>query len=335
MSSLNEDFSMVSFLAIVICLFLFAAPGRLCAQDKLRVGFGSLASSHMVLLIARDFGLFRKYNLDAEIVGNIPGAKAVVPLMSGDAQIIHAAGPPFVLGALGGSDVVIFMGLINTMSFYLVAHKDVVSPAQLKGKKMAVSTLGSSSDFALRFALGKLGLDAEKDVTILALGDSAIRVGALNSGTVQAGTYSLGETLHLKQLGHRQLLDLALAGVEYQHTAVATTRALVARNRRALVNYAKAIIETERQMKSRKEESLKLMAKYLRIDDRRVLESQYDENVNKLYAKKPYPTLAGVKMILDSVARNDKAKNAKPEDFVEMGIIRELDESGFIDNLYR
>jgi NitT/TauT family transport system substrate-binding protein len=305
------------------------------AQDKLRVGFGSLASSHMVLLAAKDFGLFRKYNLDAEVVGNIPGAKAVVPLMSGDAQIIHAAGPPFVLGALAGGDVVIFMGLINTMSFYLVAHKDITSPAQLKGKKMGVSTLGSSSDFALRFALGKLGLDPEKDVTILALGDSAIRVGALNSGTVQAGTYSLGETLHLKQLGHRQLLDLALSGVEYQHTAVATTRALVARNRRALVNYAKAIIETERQMKSRKEESLKLMAKYLRIDDRQVLESQYDENVNKLYAKKPYPTLAGVKMILDSVARNDKAKNAKPEDFVEMGIVRELDESGFIDNLYR
>jgi len=258
-----------------------------------------------------------------------------VPLVSGDAQIIHAAGPPFVLGALGGSDVVIFMGLINTMSFYLVAHKDITNPAQLKGKKMGVSTLGSSSDFALRFALTRLGLDPEKDVTILALGDSAIRVGALNNGTVQAGTYSLGETMHLKQLGHQQLLDLALSGVEYQHTAVATTRSLIARNRRALVNYAKAIIEAERQMKGRREESLKLMAKYLRINDRQVLESQYEENVNKLYAKKPYPTLRGVKTILDSIPKIEKAKVSKPEEFVEMGIIRELDESGFIDNLYR
>lgn len=315
-------------LLIVLCLSSTAH-----AQDKIRVGFGSLASSHMVLLAAKDFGLFRKYNLDAEIVGNIPGAKSVVPLVSGDAQIIHAAGPPFVLGALGGSDVVMFIGLINTMPFYLVAHKDISHPAQLKGKKMGVSTLGSSSDFALRFALAKLGLDPEKDVTILALGDSAIRVGALNNGIVQAGAYSLGEAMYLKQLGHRQLLDLALSGVEYQHTAVATTRSFLGRNRRAIVNYAKAIIDGTKQMKSRKEEGLKLMGKYLRINDHQVLESQYEENVNTLYARKPYPTLAGVKTILDSIPKIAKA--SKPEEFVEMGIIRELDESGFIDNLYR
>ena len=322
---------------IAACLLLLAlwfSPASQ-AQDKIRVGFGSLASSHMVLLAAKDFGLFRKYDLDAEIVGNIPGAKAVVPLVSGDAEIIHAAGPPFVLGALGGSDVVMFLGLINTMPFYLVVHKDITHAAQLKGKKLGVSTLGSSSDFAARFALTKLGLDPEKDVTILALGDSAIRVGALNNGTIQAGAYSLGEAMQLMQLGHRQLLDLALSGIEYQHTAVATTRTFLGRNRRVLVNYSKAIIDAIKQMKSRKDESLRIMHKYLRINDRHALESQYDENVNKLYAKKPYPTLAGIKTILDGVAKIDKAKRSKPEDFVEMGIVRELDESGFIDDLYR
>jgi NitT/TauT family transport system substrate-binding protein len=305
------------------------------AQDKIRVGFGSLASSHMVLLAAKDFGLFRKYNLDAEIVGNIPGAKAVVPLVSGDAHIIHAAGPPFVLGALAGSDVVMFMGLINTMPFYLVARKDIANPSQLKGKKIGVSTLGSSSDFAVRFGLTKLGLDPEKDVTILALGDSAIRVGALNNGTIQAGAYNLGEAIHLKQLGHHQLLDLALSGIEYQHTAVATTRTFLGRNRRALVNYSKSIVDAIKQMKSRKDESLRVMTRYLRITDRHALESQYEENVNKLYARKPYPTLAGVKTILDSVPKIEKAKLSKPEEFVEMGIVGELDESGFIDSLYR
>ena len=111
-------------------------------------------------------------------------------------------------------------------------------------------------------------------MTILALGDSAIRVGALNNGIVQAGAYSLGEAMYLKQLGHRQLLDLALSGVEYQHTAVATTRSFLGRNRRAIVNYAKAIIDGTKQMKSRKEEGLKLMGKYLRINEHQVLESQ-------------------------------------------------------------
>ncbi len=320
-------------LALLVVAFLFAEV--VLAQDKLRAAFGSLAASHMVLLVAKDLRLFQKYNVEAEVVGHIPGAKAVFPLISGDAQIIHAAGPPFVQSALGGSDVVMFMGLINSMSFYVVAHKDITSAAQLKGKKLGVSTLGSSSDFSLRFGLSKLGLDPEKDVTILALGDSAIRVNALANGTIQGGAYNLGETLFLKQQGHRQLLDTALAGVEYQHTAVATTRAILARSRRALVNYTRGIIEAMAWMKYNKQESLKIMSKYLRISDRQVLESQYEENANKLYVKKPYPTVAGVKTILDSLPRNEKAKGAKPEQFVDVSIVREVDESGFIDALYK
>jgi ABC-type nitrate/sulfonate/bicarbonate transport system substrate-binding protein len=132
---------------IVFCLLFFCLAGNAIAQDKLRAAFGSLAASHMVLLVAKDLGLFQKHNVKAEVVGHIPGAKAVFPLISGDAQIIHAAGPPFVQSALGCSEVVMFMGLINSMSFYVVAHKDIASPAQLKGKKLGVSTLGSSSIF--------------------------------------------------------------------------------------------------------------------------------------------------------------------------------------------
>ena len=77
------------------------------------------------------------------------------------------------------------------------------------------------------------------------------------------------------------------------------------------------------------------MSKYLRINDRQVLEAQYDENANKLYVKKPYPTVAGVKTILESLPRNERAKGAKPEQFVDLSIVREVDESGFIDELYR
>ena len=320
---------------IVFVFLFFCLAGNAVAQDKLRAAFGSLAASHMVLLVAKDLRLFQKHNVEAEVVGHIPGAKAVFPLISGDAQVIHAAGPPFVQSALGGSEVVMFLGLINSMSFYVVAHKDIASPAQLKGRKLGVSTLGSSSDFSLRFGLRKLGLDPDKDVTILALGDSAIRVNALINGTIQGGAYNLGETLFLKQYGHHQLLDTALTGVEYQHTAVATTRAILARNRRALVNYSRGIIEAMAWMKSNKQASLKIMSKYLRINDRQVLESQYEENSNKLYVKKPYPTLAGIKTILDSLPRNEKARGAKPEQFVDMSIVRELDESGFIDAVYK
>ena len=306
------------------------------AADRARVVYGSLVAGHMVMYAAKEFGLFRKYDLDAEIVGHIPGAKALVPLLSGDAQIVHAAGPPFVLGTLGGADVVIFLSLADTLPYYLLVRSDITNAAQLKGKKLGVTTFGSSSDFSLRFAVRKLGLDPEKDVSILAIGDTAARSGALSTGIIQGGSYTIGETILLKRMGYRVLLDMAASGLVYQHTAVATTRSFIGRNRRIVLNYSRAMVDGVRQMKERKEDSLKILAKYLRVNDREYLEAQYQENAHKLYSKKPYPTLAGVKTILDNLAAKDpKARQAKPEQFVDLSIVEELDRSGFIDGLYR
>jgi ABC-type nitrate/sulfonate/bicarbonate transport system substrate-binding protein len=317
---------------LVVCLFSSVGV----AADRARVVYGSLVAGHMVMYAAKEFGLFQKYDVDAEIVGHIPGAKALVPLLSGDAQFVHAAGPPFVLGTLGGADVVIFLSLAETLPYYLLVRSDISNAAQLKGKKLGVTTFGSSSDFSLRFGLRKLGLDPERDVSILAIGDTATRSGALSTGVIQGGSYTIGETILLKRMGYRVLLDMAATGLVYQHTAVATTRSFIGRNRRIVVNYAKAIIDGVRQMKERKEDSLKVLAKYLRVNDREYLEAQYQENAHKLYSKKPYPTLAGVKTILDSLAAKEpKARQAKPEQFVDLSIIEELDRSGFIDGLYR
>ena len=318
--------------AFFLLMFLSHAQ----ATDNVRTGFGTLAGTHMVLYVAKEFGLYQKYDLNVEIVGHIPGAKSVVPLLSGDAQVIHAAGPPFIQATLSGSDVVIFLGLVNTMPFYIVVHKDISQPSQLKGKKLGVSTLGSSSDFSLRFGLRKLGVDPEKDVTILAMGDSPIRAAALNSGMIHGSAFNLGEVTVARRFGHRVALDLAAAGMEYQATAAATTQSFLKKNRRAVVNYSKAIIDAMSQMKGRKEETLKIMAKYLRTNDREAVEAQYVENVNKLFAQKPYPTVNGVKTILQTLAdKDERARAAKPEQFVDLSIVRELDESKFIDGLYK
>ena len=317
--------------ASILLLFFFSLAD---AADKIRVGFGTLAGTHMVLYVAKEFGLYQKYEVDAEIVGHIPGAKSLVPLLSGDAQVIHAAGPPFVQGTLSGGDVVMFLGLINTMPFYIVAHKDISQPSQLKGKKLGVSSIGSSSDFSLRYGLRKMGIDPEKNVTILAMGDSSIRSTALNNGLIHGGAFNLGEVTTLKRFGHRVILDLAATGMEYQATAAATTQAFSKANRRALLNYTRTIIDAMSQMKRRKEESLKIMAKYLRSNDRENIEAQYEENVNKLFERKPYPTLNGIKAILENL-KDERAKTAKPEQFVDLSIVRELDESGFIDRVYK
>ena len=312
------------------------------SNEKIVVFGPALPLNIAPMWVAHDKGFFKEEGLDVDLrpVQGIPDSEHPRHQWRKDGEIIFQSpggSPPFrsVLENRDHIDgEVNVVSIANRTAHVFVAKPYVKDVADLKGRKIAGDLKGGSSMDA-KMVMRHFGVDPEKDVTVLALGDSAIRVNALTSGMIQAGAYNLGEAQHLKQQGHKQLLDLALTGVEYQHTAAATTRGFLTRNRRAVVNYTKAIVESMAWMKNHKDESLKLMAKYLRIMDRQVLESQYEENVAKLYVKKPYPTLAGVRTILESQSRNEKAKSMKVEQFVDMSIVRELDETGFIDSVYR
>jgi hypothetical protein len=90
-------------------------------------------------------------------------------------------------------------------------------------------------------------------------------------------------------------------------------------------------------MKTDREGGIKILAKYLRTDDREILEKTFDNSIteNKL-PQKQYPTLEGIKTILDQLALKDpKARAAKPQDFVDARYVEEFDKSGFTDGLYR
>jgi hypothetical protein len=78
-----------------------------------------------------------------------------------------------------------------------------------------------------------------------------------------------------------------------------------------------------------------ILAKRLKIKDKEVLDETYTA-YKKLTEKKPYPTLKGIEFQIEDVAkRNPKAKGAKPEDFINITALKELDQSGFIDGLYK
>jgi len=129
------------------------------------------------------------------------------------------------------------------MDYQLMVDKSITRPDQLKGKIMAVSRFGSSSDFATRYALDKFGLVPERDVTILEIGSQPARFAALESGKIQAAMVAIPLTRKAKTLGFHTLADLQMLGLEYQHTGLATTQALI-RTRPDLVrNVMKAYVE--------------------------------------------------------------------------------------------
>ena len=123
---------------------------------KVMIGYSAISPSQAPAWIAHDQGFFRKYGLDAQLLFVEGGSRTVQTLISGDVLAAQVAGSSVLQSNLQGSGVVMVAGFLNTMDYKLIVSRDITRPDQLKGKTMAVSRIGSSSDFATRYALRKI-----------------------------------------------------------------------------------------------------------------------------------------------------------------------------------
>jgi NitT/TauT family transport system substrate-binding protein len=311
-----------------------SAPER--PLEKVTIAYSSLSGNMAPLWITSERGFFRKYGLDAQLVFIESGSTTVQSLNSKDVAFAQMAGAGVLQSRLRGSDVVMIAGVINTLTFQFYVDKNIKQPDQLKGKTVAVTRYGSSTDFALRYALERYGLTPEKDVAILQAGNMPAMVASLESGKIQGAILSSPFTLRAKNMGFPLLVDLQMLGLEYQHTGLATTQALIKSRPDLVRNAMKAYVEGIHYYKTHRAESLAILAKYLKTSDNEVLTEVYEDIGLRLTAEKPYPTLRGIGIMLREIsATNPKAAAARPEDFVDLSFVKELDNSGFIDRLYK
>jgi len=214
--------------------------------------------------------------------------------------------------------------------------KNIKTAEQLKGGILGSSDLTGSSFIAIQFALGKLGL-SEKDVAIIRSGGTRERLAALRGRRIQATVLSPPTSFMAQNEGFNLLTDVT--GMPFQHNGVVTTRRIIRQSPDLVRRYVKSQVEAVHLMKTDRETGIKVLMKFMRAkeEDREVVGRSYDLSVgDDVYPRKQYPTLAGIKTILDAVAKEDpKAAQVRPEDFVDVRFIRELDQSGFIDNLYK
>jgi NitT/TauT family transport system substrate-binding protein len=326
----------------LICIsfyLIFFLPAPLSAQQlhNLIVGYSSVSASFLPLWIAKESKIFNRNGLDVQMVFFNSGTTAVMALLSGNSPISHTAGSGIVNSRLGGSDAVLIVGGTVSLDWWLLSRPSIKSAAQLKGGSVAISAFGSSSDFVARYALRKLGLDPEKDVTLVALGSPVTRQAALEVDRVQATVHVHPSTFVAQKKGFNVLADVAALGLAYQHTGVATTQRFIKENPEIVRAYVKSQVEAVHRLKTDREGGIRVLAKYMAgIKDKDILEKSYDLAVaDNMLPRKQYPTLEGIKTILDSMAPKDpRAAKATPEDFVDMRFVRELDQSGFVDKLY-
>ena len=333
----------VSSLAALLAMLAVATPslpGKLLAADrplqKINVAYSSISGNIAALWVTQDKGFFRKYGMEIQAVLIESGTTTAQALVAGDIAFANVAGPPVIQSSLRGADLVIIAGVINTLVFQLYTDKNISRPDQLKGKSVGVTRFGSATDFAIRYALEKYGLDPNKDVAVLQLGNQTAQLAALEAGRVQGAMLSMPTSLRAKKSGFPMLADLQMLGLEYQHTSIATSRALLKSKPELARDFLRAYIEGIHYAKTHRKETIEVLGKYLRVDDKEVLDETYDTLVTTLMPEKPYPTIKGVQTILREFGTKDPAaRSARPEQFVDSSLVKELDSSGFIDRLYK
>src|SRR5438093_5564356 len=217
------------FMLIILFVSTAGAAEQLSDRppEKVTIAYSSISGNMAPLWVTYERGFFCKYRLDVQIVFIKSGSTTVQNLISKEVAFAQMAGAGAIQSRLRGLDVVMIAGFLNTLDYQLMVDKSITRPDQLKGKIMAVSRFGSSSDFATRYALDKYGLVPEKDVTILEIGSQPARFAALGTGKIQAAMIAVPLTLKAKALGFHALADLQMLGLEYQHTGLATTQTLI------------------------------------------------------------------------------------------------------------
>jgi NitT/TauT family transport system substrate-binding protein len=322
----------VVLLGALLCS-LRITPGG--AQQTIIVGTPGPAVTLVHAFISKEAGLFQKHGLDARIVVFEGGSLLAQAALAGEVKISMNSGSVTIASRSQGADSTIVGAYVNTLPYSVVAAKGLTKWEQLKGKRIAISRFGSATDTAVRLVLARFGLDAGKDVTLVQAGSQPTRFQALVGGSIEATIISPPFDVTAQKQGYPILANIAELGIPYPQEIIETTDAFIRENPQVVKSFLKSFAEGIHYAVTRKEDTKKIMAKYLKIRDPEILESTYQSYLQAT-DRKLYPNVDGMRTALDEVAKRvPAAKNRKPEEFINTRFLDELDKEGFLKQLYK
>lgn len=316
-------------------IFLLASSHLAYSADPVIVGVSGPSINMIHSFAARDAGFFQKQGLDVRVVIFDAGSILAQAALSGEVKFSISSAPAAIAARTQGADTIILAGCVNTLPYSVVAAKTITTWDQLRGRKVAISRFGSGTDTAIRLVLRKFGLDAAKDVTIVQLGTQPNRMQALSAGAIDATLVSPPLDLAAKKQGYQIIVNIAELGIPYPQQVIDTTDRFTRDYPHTVKSFLKAFIEGVRYTATHKDETKKLITKYLKTSDPELLEATYLSYL-QVTDQSGYPNMEGMRNALDEVAfRLPAAKSKKPEDFVNTRFLRELDQEGFLKHVPR
>ena len=329
----------VGFCIVSVLFAIATATAR--AQDKIRVGLSSVSATSGSIWVAEEKGLFKKHGLDAEVVIIGGGASRVVSsLLSGEIQFSVGGGDAVIRAALRGADGVLAASPMKTGLQRMMVRPEIKTPADLRGKTIAVTRFGSASHWVLQLFLRKWGMRTE-DIKMLQLGSSPAMFASLEKGAVDGAVFTIPTFFLAEERGYRTLADPVEMEIYYLQNSVDTTRSYIKRNRDQSLRLIKALCEGLAYFKKNKKESIEVLQKKLRIQsaqerDLKYLERSYELLADTFYNRVPYANPKAVETTLEFIAAEEpKAKGVEPSQFIDESLVREVEASGFIKALYQ
>ena len=318
-------------------LISYVGVDRVIAEP-LRVGIPGLSAEFAPVWAANDRGLLKKYGFESEIIA-MQGGTQLAQAVIGASIPIAVMGGAYLTAAVRGADLVMIATHMDKFPYSLIVKPNIKKVEDLKGTKLAISRFGSSSDAGLRVALQKLGLNPDKDVTILQVGGQTERFAALKGGTVDGTVVIPPLSGAAQRLGYNALINMTELGIPYPQEGVVVSRQMIGSRRETIIRFLKAYIEGVKELKTDKEFAIAVMAKHLRLDrkkDREALEDSFKEVVIEQMLKIPSINLEAIKVGLDLLGKDKPARaSSNPRDYVDGTLMQELVKSGFTEQLYK
>ncbi len=318
-----------------IFLASLIAPCSGLAADRLLGIHSARVMSQSLPWIAEDAGLFRKYDLEFPLVyiGSSPLATAA--MLGGDGELLQDGGLGIVRAYVGGNtELVCIAAQKNILTQSILAKPLFKRLEDLRGKKVGVTRIGSTTHYFATEAFRKIGMEAGRDYTVIQTGGAPEMLAALSTGAIEAGT--LAPPLDAQAIA--QGFHYVVYGPDLRIPQVAvgfmTRRSTLAKRPQVLSRFMHALAEASKILHTDKEFTFKVLSKQLRVTDRKTLEAAYNAEIKVL---EPRLTIRpeAFQAILDDVAQTDpRAKKVKPEDLIDRRFLDEMTKSGFFNKLW-
>ncbi len=306
-------------------------PAAVPTPAPIRMAYTSVGGAFGPAWLAQDLGLFAQEGLAVEM-SLIGATEAAQALVAGDLQLIVAGANSAIEPALAGADTVLLGSFMSTLEQTLVTLPTITRPEQLRGAKIGVAGARGAVATGVRLQVRALGLDPQRDITIVPLGQASNRLAGMAAGVIEGAALTAPATLEARRAGYFFWDDVpGVDPVAFVSTAPITRRRLVAEQRDTYRRALRALALATAIQKTDRARTFPVLSKYLEIDDPDALEETFTLFATRLTpALRPNPR--GLETVLEFADHPD-ARSARPEQFMDLSLLDELEREGFFATL--